>query len=295
MSNSPKVSVLIPTYNYARYLDEAITSVLNQTFRDFELIIVDDQSKDNTDDVVQKYLNDPRISYYKNPLNLGLAGNFNKALEYAKGEHIKYLLADDKFHPQLLEKFVRVMDANPSVSLVTSYSSTFGATTEIRKSPLQGLQPGTKVILECLRNGKGNWIGEPSVVMFRKRALQVGNFNTAYICLVDLDMWLRILTMGDCYIVPEELAYFRVHNVQASHKSSIRNWFDEYYFFRDVKNKNVYNVKLEELDIDEVIKRKAKKCVKRLSTIVPKFYQKGNFSLILEGLKIAKAEKVFKI
>ena len=92
----PKVSVLIPTYNYARYIGEAIESVLNQTFTDFELIIIDDQSKDNTDEVVAKYLHDPRVSYHKNPVNLGLVGNFNRALELANGEYIKFLLADDK-------------------------------------------------------------------------------------------------------------------------------------------------------------------------------------------------------
>lgn len=292
MPQTPKVSVLIPTYNYAGYLDEAIQSVLNQTFTDFELIIVDDQSKDNTDEIVAKYLNDPRVSYYKNPANLGLVGNFNQSLEYANGEYIKYLLADDKLHPTLLEKFVAVMDSNPSVSLVTSYSNTFGTVSKMRELPMKGLQTGNTVIMECLRNGKGNWIGEPTVVMFRKRDLHVGQFNPEYICLVDLDMWLRLLMVGDCYIIPEALAYFRVHGVQASNKNSIRNWFDEYYFFRDIRKKNVYKIEMNDLNIDEVIKRKAKKCVKRISRIVPEFYKKGNLSLILEGLKIGRAEKV---
>jgi glycosyltransferase involved in cell wall biosynthesis len=292
MTKTPKVSILVPTYNYARYLDEAINSVLNQTLGDFELIIVDDQSKDNTDEIISKYLDDPRISYYKNPVNLGLVANFNKSLEYANGEYIKFLLADDKLDPSLLEKFVTVMETNPSVSLVTSFSNTFGSVNQVRELPMKGLQPGRKVIMDCLRNGKGNWIGEPTVVMFRKRDLYIGKFNPEYICLVDLDMWLRLLTIGDCYIIPETLAYFRVHSVQASNKSSIRNWFDEYYFFRDIKKKNVYNVEINELDIDVVIKRKAKKCVKRISTILPTFYKKGNLSLIMEGLKIGRTEKV---
>ena len=293
MPTTPTVSILIPTYNYARYLDEAIQSVLNQTFQNFEMIIVDDQSTDNTDQVVQKYLSDPRISYIKNPKNLGLVGNFNQCLEYAKGEYIKFLMADDKLDHTLLEKFVAVMDSNPTVSLVTSGSSTFGAVSEIRKLPMAGLQNGHQVILECLRNGKGNWIGEPTVVMFRRRDLRIGKFNPEYICLVDLDMWLRLLAAGDCYILPETLAYFRIHGLQASSKNSMRNWFDEYYFFKNVKKKNTYNIKMNELNIDEVIKRKAKKCVKRLSKIIPQFYKKGNLSLIMEGIKIGRAEKVF--
>src|SRR5688572_129331 len=111
----PRVSILIPTYNYAHVLGEAVESALSQTFEDFELIIVDDQSKDNTDEVVQKYLSDPRVQYYKNEKNLGLVGNFNKCLEYANGEYIKYLLADDRLHPQNLEKFVAVLDLYPNV------------------------------------------------------------------------------------------------------------------------------------------------------------------------------------
>ena len=106
-------------------------------------------------------------------------------------------------------------------------------------------------------------------------------------------MWLRLLTTGDCYIVPETLAFFRKHGWQASDKSQIRNWFDEYYFYRDVKKHNTYNVDLAKLDIDNVVKRKAKKCVKRLSSLLPHFYKKGNLSLIIEGLKIGRAEKIF--
>jgi glycosyltransferase involved in cell wall biosynthesis len=292
MEAIPKVSVLIPTYNYARYLDEAIQSVLNQTMSDFELIIIDDKSNDNTDQVVANYLHDPRITYHKNPVNLGLVKNFNRALEFARGQYIKFLLADDKIDKTLLEKFTAVLDEHPNVSLVTSGSGTFGDVKEIRQLPFTGMQSGKKVIMEALNHGKGNWIGEPTVVMFRKSDLTVGRFNPEYICLVDLDMWLRLLTIGDCFIIPETLAYFRVHGKQASSKSEIRNWFDEYYFYRDVKQKNIYAIELNALDIDAVIKRKAKKCVKRVSKMIPRFYQKGNLPLIIEGLKIGRAEKI---
>jgi glycosyltransferase involved in cell wall biosynthesis len=118
MEHSPKVSVLIPTYNYAYCLDEAMQSVLDQTLSDFELIVIDDCSKDNTDDVMQKYLTDPRITYMKNEKNLGLVGNWNKCLSYAKGDYIKILCADDKFRKDLLEKMVNVMEKYKNVYLV---------------------------------------------------------------------------------------------------------------------------------------------------------------------------------
>ena len=77
---NPTVSVVVPTYNYGRFLDEAIQSVLDQTFKDFELIIVDDNSNDNTKEVVKKYLGDCRVAYYKNERNLGMSGNFNQCV-----------------------------------------------------------------------------------------------------------------------------------------------------------------------------------------------------------------------
>ena len=110
MSLVPKVSILIPTYNYAHCLDEAMESVLSQTFSDYEVIVIDDGSTDNTDEVMQKYASDPRVAYYKNPVNLGLVGNWNKCLSYATGKYIKFLCADDKFRSDLLEKFVAVME-----------------------------------------------------------------------------------------------------------------------------------------------------------------------------------------
>src|SRR3712207_8356912 len=89
-SCSPKVSVLMPTLNYARFLPEAIESVLNQTLSDFELVIVDNGSTDDTDEVIQRYLGDKRVHYYKN-LTKGMAGNWNKCIEYSKGTYLKFL------------------------------------------------------------------------------------------------------------------------------------------------------------------------------------------------------------
>ena len=92
---APKISVCIPTYNYAHYISFAVESVLNQQFTDFELIIVDDCSKDNTEEVVSRFLYDKRVSFEKNERNLGLVGNWNKCLSKARGEYIKFVFADD--------------------------------------------------------------------------------------------------------------------------------------------------------------------------------------------------------
>jgi glycosyltransferase involved in cell wall biosynthesis len=294
MEFSPKVSILIPTYNYSHHIDEAIQSALHQTYTNFEIVIVDDSSTDNTDEVVEKYLSDNRIRYYKNPVNLGLVQNFNKCLGYAKGEYIKFLLADDKFEPTLLEKFVPILDQYPNVSLVTSNRDTFGTKNKKRIMPLTGLQEGKKVIFESLRDKNGNWIGEPTTVMFRRSDLRIGNFNPAYYCLVDWDMWLRLLSVGDCFIVPETLSYFRVHSNQASQKI-LRDYkftFEEYFFYKEIQTHNKYHLDLFKLEIDKIIKKRAAYCAKAMYKLLPKFYQRRARSTLVKAFRIASKEKV---
>jgi glycosyltransferase involved in cell wall biosynthesis len=291
---NPKVSILIPTYNYAHYIGEAIESALKQTYTDFELIIVDDQSKDNTDEVVTAYLGDPRIKYYKNKVNLGLAANFNEALKYAKGEYIKYLLADDLFHPRLLEKMVPVMDQYPNVSLVTSRRDMFGSKNKSSDLPLLYLQEGKTVIYASIKEKAGNWIGEPTTVMFRKSALQVGQFNTSYTCLVDWEMWLRILTVGDCYIIPETLSYFRVHDKQASKliMNDYKYTFEDYQFYKTIKSENPLRLDLSRLDIDRMIKKRATFCSKAMYRLLPHLSSKQARVNFNRAFRIAWKEQV---
>ena len=290
----PKVSILIPTYNYAHYIGEAIESALNQTYTDFELIIIDDQSKDNTDEVVEKYLSDPRVKYYKNEKNLGLAANFNEALKYATGDYIKYLLADDVFHPALLERMVPVMDMYPKVTLVTSKRDMFGSKSKSSEPPLLHLQDGKTVIYASLKEKAGNWIGEPTTVMFRKSALHIGNFNTSYTCLVDWEMWLRLLTVGDCYIIPETLSYFRVHDKQASKliMNDYKYTFEDYTFYKSVKSENALHLDLSKLDIDKMIKKRAAFCSKAMYKLLPHILRKSSRQNFLKAFKIAQQENV---
>ena len=292
MENNPKVSVIIPSYNSAAFLDEAILSVLNQTFTDFELIIHDDCSTDNTDAIVKKYLADPRVSYYKNDKNLGLGGNWNKALRYARGEYIKFLMSDDKFHPQLLEKFVPIMDEHPNVSLITSYREEFGLENYKNEPPYIFLQPGKKIIQETLKDR--NWIGEPTCVMFRKSNLWVGNFDPNFIYFIDWEMWIRQLSIGDCYIVPETLSYFRVHNKQVSRiiMKNLRNYCETYYFYKGVKEINASRLNFSDIDIDALIKEKAANCIKGIFKLVPRLHKKEYRDLFRKTLAIIYKEKI---
>ena len=119
---TPRVSVCIPAYNNAHFLAEAIESVLNQTFEQFELLIIDDCSTDATREIADAYAaNDDRIVFHANSVNLGMVANWNACLQQSRGEYIKYLFGDDLLaSPDALLNMVTVLDGDPAVSLVAS-------------------------------------------------------------------------------------------------------------------------------------------------------------------------------
>ena len=217
--NSPKISVCIPTYNYAEYIGQAIDSVLMQDYDDYELIVIDDCSSDTTRDVVDGYIKkgDPRIRLVVNETNRGLVGNWNYSLELAKGEYIKFLFADDYFiETDALRSMTALLDADPAISLV----STARTVVDKHSIPYKLLThfdvdcsvSGTSVIEECL-SCMLNLIGEPSAVMFRK-SQAVRGFNQAYKQLVDLEMWFHLLEQGNYAYISRSLCSFRIHDKQ---------------------------------------------------------------------------------
>lgn len=125
---NPKVSVCIPAYNYARFLPQAIESVLSQSFGDFELLVIDDGSTDDTRDVVAGYAaRDGRIVFRANPVNRGMVPNWNLCLRESRGEYVKFLFADDFLVSQdALGRMADILDADASVSLVASARHVIG-------------------------------------------------------------------------------------------------------------------------------------------------------------------------
>lgn len=119
--NAPRVSIGLPVYNGEKYLDEALDSILGQTFGDFELIISDNGSTDRTEEICRsRAATDPRIRYYRNETNLGAAPNFNRTFELATGEYFKWAAHDDLLAAEFLEKCVDALDRNPSAILCYS-------------------------------------------------------------------------------------------------------------------------------------------------------------------------------
>jgi glycosyltransferase involved in cell wall biosynthesis len=221
---APKVSVLVPTYNYARFLAEAIESVLAQQFTDFELLVVDDASIDHTAAVAQTFAaRDPRIQVTVHPVNTGMVNNWNYCLKQARGEFVKFLFGDDRLcGPTALGRMVSLLEAHPSASLAASARIIFDDQSRVldlyRDLP-DGLHEGRSIITSVLlANGK-NLVGEPSAVLFRKKDGDRG-FDPRYRQVVDVEMWFHLLEKGDLIYTGEPLCAFRSHALQETERNT---------------------------------------------------------------------------
>ena len=241
--NPCKVSVCIPTYNCGTYIAEAIESVLTQSFSDFELVIVDNASNDQTSSIVESYAKqDPRIKFSINKVNIGMVENWNRCLTIAKGEYIKFVFADDLLaSPNALAQMITLLDSDTSISLVGSSRNVineFSQNTGIVSHFKTGIMTGTNVIIRCLLE-LNNFIGEPSVVMFRKKQAGRG-FKTNYQQIVDLEMWFHLLEQGSFAFINEPLCSFRIHGQQQTvkNKKSHSHLKDFVYLLDDYLHKD---------------------------------------------------------
>ena len=212
----PLVSVCVPTYNYARFLPRTIESVLEQTHRDFELVVLDDASKDDTAAVVERYAGDERLRYERHERNVGLFANFNRCLEVAKGEFVKVLCADDWLHPRSLEDAVQALDADPRAGLATSpgwHVDAGGEVIGMVRAPF-GAAPRTVPGREAIAAHAdwGNVAGMPSHVLLRRAAVaEAGVFDPEFAPASDLHLWLKVLARWDLAWIPEPRCNLRLH------------------------------------------------------------------------------------
>lgn len=212
----PAVSVCIPCYRGAAHLAAAIESVLAQSFSDFELIVVDDQSPDDTVALMRRFT-DPRIQFLVNPVNLGPDGNWNRCLELARGRYVKLLPQDDLLAPTCLAEQVDVLerDRNEEIALVFCARTILDARDRAimtRGYPQRrsGIVSARTLVRQCVRRGT-NVIGEPGSVLFRRQlSTVVGKFDASIGYVLDLDYWVRLLLHGDAYYLAKPLASFRV-------------------------------------------------------------------------------------
>jgi len=190
-------------YNAEEYINEAIDSILHQTFADFEFLIINDDSTDSTQKIISSY-SDPRIRLIVNEKNIGMTLSFNKGLELAKGEYIARMDADDVSLPKRLEVQVRYMDQNPTISMCGTFARVFGDKNIIFKQPLSH----EAIKSHLLYNSA---FAHPSVVIrskdFKKYNLSYDGF---FQCAQDYDLWERAIWKVRMANIPRILLNYRI-------------------------------------------------------------------------------------
>lgn len=227
------VSIIMPSFNTGKYIDKAIESVLAQTYVNWELIIVDDCSIDNTDEVVEKYINDKRIRYLKNDNNSGAAVSRNRALTEAKGKWIAFLDSDDLWVPEKLMLQINYMEKNNYHFSYTNY-------------------------IEIDENGNENGIR----VTGPKKISKIGMFNYCwpgcltvmydreYVGLIqiadikknnDYAMWLKVCKRTDCFLLNKTLAKYRKGRKGSISSHNIMTMIMWHYkLWHEVEEKNLF-------------------------------------------------------
>ena len=217
----PQITVAMPVYNGEGYVHLAIQSVLNQTYPDFELLIVDNCSTDQTLEVVRTF-SDQRIRLHINPTNLGMVGNWNKSIELATGEYIKFLSHDDLLDSTCLEEQINgfFQHEQENIGIVTCKKRVINESGN-KVMPGLGLRGQSRLISghiatrKSIRSGR-NIIGEPSVVLVKTSALKaVGQFELPEFT-PDIKMWFKILQQYDLYFIDKTLASYRISGQSTS-------------------------------------------------------------------------------
>lgn len=212
----PLVSVCIPAYNSSATIEGTVRSILSQTYQNIEVVIVDDNSMDDTVSRLERLqAEDGRIRVYRNERNLGMAGNWNRCLSLCQGEFIKLICADDQIEPNAIEIEANAMQKHPSVNLVESDTRLVDANGKaagaFKRYCRSGVADGKKVAKASLM--LNNFFGAPVNNLIRRSVLsRTGMFDPSFTYILDFDLWVRIACAGDIFIIHKPLNSFMVRN-----------------------------------------------------------------------------------
>ncbi len=242
-----EVSVCIPAYQAGRFIRYTLESVLAQTFTDFEVVVLNNGSTDNTAAIVAGF-GDPRIRLEHNNAVLPLPANWNRVVSLSRSPLVKVLCADDVIYPHCLESQVAALAATPSAALVAcrrdlidSDGATIYSGGGLRW--LLGLRTRTEVIRAIVRHG-GNPIGDPSSVLFRRDAFDAaGGFDDDKLELLDIDLWVRLLDHGDLVGQAESLAAFRVHEASTTKRIAVEQEAAQAAMIHELATSGAYRVR----------------------------------------------------
>ena len=218
------VSIIMPSWNTGRFIAESIESVLHQTYQNWELLIVDDCSTDDTDVVVESF-KDSRIRYLKNEKNSGAALTRNRAIREARGEWIAFLDSDDLWQPEKLEKQVAFMKEHDYVFTYHDFEKI-----DEESKPLNVYVSGPAVVTKR----KMYNYGYPGCLTFMYSAKALGEIQIKDIKKNnDYAILLKLCKKADCYLLPENLARYRIRKVSISHdklKKKLKSHYDLFHY-----------------------------------------------------------------
>lgn len=213
----PTVSVAIATYNYGRYLAEALDSALGQTYDDTEIVVVDDGSMDNTAEVIQPYLSHPKVRYHRAD-HVGQPAAKNLTIQLSQGKYIAFLDADDRWLPTKLEKQVARFESDPELGLV--YTRRFWMDERgVRQATKEGALHRGDVLAEMFRN---NFVCFPSSMVRRDALDDVGFFDESIPLAIDYDLWLRLSAKYRFDYIDEPLVEYRTGHANLSRRAEER-------------------------------------------------------------------------
>jgi len=230
MKAVPLVSIVMPVYNTAQYLDEAINSILAQSFQDFEFIIINDGSTDGSADILERYSRiDNRIKLFHQE-NKGVIASLNKGCQAARGKYIARMDSDDISLPDRLSIQVTLMEANPNIGICGTWIKRFGEVNEhIIQLPTESEEIRTKLLFMSV-------LAHPTVMM--RRNLMIASalyYRNDFVHAEDYDLWVRFSRCCKMANIPRVLLFYRVHREQVVRR------------FEEVKNKSADLVRREAL------------------------------------------------
>lgn len=213
----PKISVIMPVYNCDKFISQAVKSVLDQTFKDFELIIIDDGSTDKTLSIIGK-IQDKRIKVFRNEKNLGIAKSLNEGLKLSRGKYIARADADDinmvdrfKIQINFLEKNIEFVLVGSNVELIDQNDKKIG----LKMYPESDFALRRSFFIR-------NQILHPTVMMIKKVVKRVGGYNTYVNGAEDYDLFFRLMEVGKVYNIQKNLVKRRIHENVVTNKNHIK-------------------------------------------------------------------------
>jgi len=262
----PRVTVIMPAYNHERFIDQAIESVLTQSFDDFELLVSDDASSDNTAKVIEA-IRDPRLIFKKFKQNQGASTVVNEALGRSRGEYVAILNSDDYFLPGKLQVQVQYLDDHPEVGAVFGlpmFVDECGAPLDPSQNPFGNLFTKTNMPRErwlrrffCI----GNALCHPTVLVRRSCYEQIGRYDMRLAQLPDYDFWIELCKRHEIHIIDSPLTAFRVlageRNASAGnpvakarHDWELQLVFRRYLDLSDDELRSIFNAEFEQIELE---------------------------------------------